>query len=270
MHSSQSKNNRNAHPGREFYDQIHGEYDQMLDWESRLIREAPFFEKVISDNKVNSILDVACGTGRHCFYFETLNVETIVGVDPSLKSLEVARSKAATSGSEIRFIEAGYSDVTKKIDEGFDLVCTLGNSISHLLTYDDLEHALKNFRQLVTDDGIILVQVLNWEARLAKQERFFAPRGHSSSKGQKLFFRFFDFHEELVTMNLVIFQSEGIPAHAWSNRITTTTLRPWRRKVLKMALKDTNFEIEHEFGGTDLTFFNPEESPDYIFIARKA
>jgi SAM-dependent methyltransferase len=269
MYSAQIKNSENAHPGLEFYNLIQGEYDQMMDWESRLLRETPFFEKLISDYKIKSILDVACGTGRHCFHFETLNVETVAGVDPSIKSLEVAKSKAAASGSEVRFIEASFADVSEKLNERFDLVCSLGNSISHLLTYDDLEQAFRNFRQLVSDDGIILVQALNWEARLARQERFFAPRGHSSSKGQKLFFRFFDFHEELVTMNLVIFQSDGIPAQSWSNRIVSTTLRPWRREVLKMALKDTLFEVEHEFGGTNLSVFNSEESPDYIFIARK-
>lgn len=270
MNHQEMKEIYEGNQGESFYDQLAGEYDQMMDWESRLERETPFFEKVFRDYGVKSLLDVGCGTGRHCFHFETLGVETIVGADSSAKAIELAKARAALSGLEIQFVEASFTNVTERITGRFDLVCSLGNSLSHILTYDDLEQTLNNFSRLLSDRGVILVQCLNWEYRLANRLRFFPPSNHIAAKGEKLFFRFLDFHEELVTMNLVIFQRNGSPLRKWSNRIISTTLRPWRREIIRMAIEDAGLLVEHEYGGTDLSAFNPAESSDYIFIARKA
>ncbi len=256
-------------PEVRFYDALLGEYDQMMDWESRLQREAPFFEKVFHDYPVRSILDAGCGTGRHCFFFDTLGVEKIVGADPSGKTLEYARAKAKASGSEIEFVEASFTDLADRVSGRFDMVCVLGNSLSHLLKYDDLEKGLKNLREKVTDEGVIVIQMLNWDRRLALQQRFFPPQGHAGPQGEKVFFRFFDFLDELVTMNLVILKTDGSPSRRWTHRVLQTTLRPWRREILLMAVSDAGLVIEHEFGGTNLSPFDLKESPDYIFIARK-
>jgi SAM-dependent methyltransferase len=260
-------------PGAEsdfrFYDELLAEYDQMMDWESRLQREAPFFEKIFHDYPVHSILDVGCGTGRHCFFFDTLGVERIVGADPSEKTLEYARAKAKASGSEIEFIEASFTTLTERVNETFDMVCVLGNSLSHLLKYDDLEKGLRNLRDKITDQGIIVIQMLNWDRRLALKQRFFPPQGHAGPQGEKVFFRFFDFLDELVTMNLVILKTDGSPGRRWTHRVLQTTLRPWRREILRMAVEETGLITEHEFGGTNLSPFDPQESPDYIFICRK-
>ena len=203
-------------------------------------------------------------------YFATMGIESIVGVDPATKVLELAKARAPDFDTDIRFIQASFSNVAEKIGDRFDLVCSLGNSISHLLKYDELELTLKNFRSLLSARGIILIQCLNWERRLARQERFFPPKTHLSADSEKLFFRFFDFGDELVTMNLVVFQRKTSPTQSWSNRVITTKLRPWRRDVICMALEDAGLILVEEYGGTDLSAFNIEQSSDYIFIARKA
>ena len=253
-----------------FYDLLAGEYDQMMDWESRLERESPFFEKIFREYGIQSLLDIGCGTGRHCFHFETLGLETVMGADSSGKAVELARARAAASGSEIQFVQASFTDVVDTVSGRFDLVCSLGNSISHLLIYDDLERAFRNFGRLLSDRGVILLQCLNWDLRLANRQRFFPPSSHLTAKSEKLFFRFLDFHDELVTMNLVIFQQDGSSARKWANRIFSTTLRPWRREIIRMALEDSGFITEREYGGTDLSEYHPAKSSDYIFIARKA
>ena len=254
----------------DFYEQLLSDYDQMIDWESRLKRETPFFEKIIADYDVKTILDAGCGTGRHCFHFRTLGVKTIVGTDSSRKIIELAQHRAEALGSDIRFIQASFTELAERVTGSYHLVCCLGNAISHLLTYDDLELALSNFRRLITTRGIVLIHCLNWERRLTQQERFFPPKSHPTPEGDKIFFRFFDFHEELVSMNLVIFQKEPLPANRWTNRISSTTLRPWRREILRMALKDAGLTPECEFGGTDSSPYHPTASPDYIVLARKA
>jgi len=253
----------------EFYDQLLGEYDQMMDWESRLQRETPFFEKILADYRVKTILDVGCGTGRHCFHFLTLGAEAVVGADASDRIVELAQTRAAAIGGDVRFVQAKFTDVAERVSGPFNMVCSLGNSISHLLTYDDLELTFKNFRKLVSAKGIVLIHCLNWERRLAQQERFFQPKGHPQPEGEKLFFRFLDYHDELVTMNLLIFQQEPSIDRKWGYRVSSTTLRPWRRELIRMAMDDANLNPIQEYGGMDLSPFHPTSSADYIVIAKK-
>lgn len=264
------KSKKTEDNGVTFYEQLLSEYDQMIDWESRLQRETPFFNQIFSDYSVKKLLDVGCGTGRHGFHFITLGIETVVGADPSTKVIELANARVAASGADIRFIEASFMNISKRLSERFDMVCTLGNSISHLLTYDDLEQTFKNLKNLLSENGVVLVQILNWDLRLADQKRFFPPTGLKTPHGDKLFFRFFDFGDELVTMNLVIFQQDANSAGTWSSRTISTTLRPWRSEIIQMALNDAGLVTAAVYGGTDLSPFRGQQSHDYIFIARKA
>ncbi|HEX7344970.1 MAG TPA: class I SAM-dependent methyltransferase [bacterium] len=254
---------------QDFYDQLLGEYDQMMDWESRLERESPFFQKIIADYRVKTILDAGCGTGRHCFHFGSLGVESIVGADVSEKVVELAQKRADAIGGDIRFVHASFTNLADRLSGPFNLVCCLGNSISHLLTYDDLELALKNFRSLISARGVVLLHCLNWQRRLTTQERFFNPKGHPQPDGEKLFFRFLDYHDELVTMNLLIFQKESSTNGHWSYRVNSTTLRPWRSEILRMAFKDADLSVIAEYGGTDMSAYSPTTSPDYVVLAKK-
>jgi glycine/sarcosine N-methyltransferase len=256
-------------PGKDFYEQILGEYDQMMDWESRLNRETPFFEKVFVDYHVKSLLDVGCGSGRHCFHFMTLGLESVAGVDASGRMIELAQSRALAAGAEIPFERATFTNVADRVSGSYDLVCCLGNSISHLTIYDDLVLALKNFRKLTNPGGHVLLHLLNWDRRLLKNDRFFPPRSHPTSDGEKLFFRFFDFHDELVTMNLIIFNQGAAPLKTWTFRTVATTLRPWRKEIIRMALDDVNLNVVQEYGGTDLSAYHPLDSADYIVVAKK-
>jgi SAM-dependent methyltransferase len=253
----------------DFYNQLLGEYDQMMDWESRLQRETPFFEKIFRDFRVKTILDAACGTGRHCFHFLSLGAESVVGADISEKVIELAKARAAVIGGDVQFVAAGFTELADRVTGPFNMVSVLGNSLSHLLTYDDLELSLHHFRRLLSARGIVLLHLQNWERRLKQQDRFFPPRSHPTTSGLKLFFRFLDYHEELVTMNLIIFQQDPAQMDKWTIRSSSTTLRPWRREILLMALKDAELKLEREYGGMDLSPYQPNNSPDYILIARK-
>ncbi|MFH1861391.1 MAG: class I SAM-dependent methyltransferase [bacterium] len=254
----------------DFYGQLLGEYDQMMDWESRLQRETSLHQHLLERFHVKSILDAGCGTGRHCFHFHSLGVEKVVGVDASARVIELAKRRVMAIGSEIVFIQATFTELSEKVKGHFDLVCCLGNSISHLLIYDDLVLALKNFSHRLSGHGAVLIQCLNWERRLSLQDRFFPIQSHHTTEREKLFFRFLDFHDELITMNLSIFtKDETTMTRSWSNRISSTTLRPWRREILRMALEDAHLFVDSEYGSPELNPFHPLDSHDYIVVAKK-
>ena len=40
-------------------------YEAMIDWPKRLAGEGPFYRRLFGRHGVRSVIDVACGTGRH-------------------------------------------------------------------------------------------------------------------------------------------------------------------------------------------------------------
>ena len=40
-------------------------WDELIDWDRRLQAEGGFFEKILADGRVKTVLDIACGTGYH-------------------------------------------------------------------------------------------------------------------------------------------------------------------------------------------------------------
>jgi len=47
------------------------DYDEMVDWDKRLAREAPFFRDLFDGIGVNRLADVGCGTGKHAIMFSS-------------------------------------------------------------------------------------------------------------------------------------------------------------------------------------------------------
>jgi ubiquinone/menaquinone biosynthesis C-methylase UbiE len=52
----------------QFYDAFASKYDVMISSE-RYQRIIPFFKKIFDENKVKSVLDCACGTGKYAIPF---------------------------------------------------------------------------------------------------------------------------------------------------------------------------------------------------------
>ncbi|TLM98551.1 MAG: class I SAM-dependent methyltransferase, partial [Actinobacteria bacterium] len=57
------------------------DYDQFVDWDKRLAREAPLFEAVFSEAGVRSVIDVGAGSARHAIMFGRWGLE-VDAVDP--------------------------------------------------------------------------------------------------------------------------------------------------------------------------------------------
>jgi len=47
------------------FDDVALVYDDAINWEARLAREMPFLLAAVGDLKGKTVLDIACGTGRH-------------------------------------------------------------------------------------------------------------------------------------------------------------------------------------------------------------
>lgn len=118
-----------------------------------------FIEKLLKEQKVQTVLDMTCGTGSQVFYL-TEHGYDVIGSDFSPALLESARAKAKKMDRNITFIDGDM----RTLQAGkFDAVITIFNAIGHV-TKADFEKTLKNIKANLKDNGIYVFDILNLQA----------------------------------------------------------------------------------------------------------
>jgi 2-polyprenyl-3-methyl-5-hydroxy-6-metoxy-1,4-benzoquinol methylase len=109
------------------------------------------------------ILDVGCGFGLFAAYFgQTHPGRTIVGVDPSARRIEMARSVAGTLGLRDHSFVVG--DVRDAALVGpFDAAYVL--DVMHHLPREDQQRVLERLRDLLAPGGMLIVKDITTEPR---------------------------------------------------------------------------------------------------------
>jgi SAM-dependent methyltransferase len=129
--SSPPPHGRASRPPHDF-DAIYAEGNPAWD----IGRPQPAFDHLATAGElVGRVLDVGCGTGEHALMAASLGHEA-VGVDMSMRAIELAKSKASERGLEARFLVA---DALWLVDLGAQFDTVLDCGLFHVL--DDGERA---------------------------------------------------------------------------------------------------------------------------------
>lgn len=115
----------------------------------RQLLEQPVMREYMPDVRGKKILDIGCGIGRNCRNFAEEGALRVLGIDRSMRALEVAKKESACREVEYLHLEA---EKLHEIRESFDIV------------YSSLVfHYIEDFEKLVTDisnrlkkDGVLL------------------------------------------------------------------------------------------------------------------
>jgi glycine/sarcosine N-methyltransferase len=244
------------------YDRFAVGYNLMTDWESRLKSEAGFVRQLFEGFRVRSVLDAACGTGRHAMEFARWGLE-VTGTDLSAPMIDRARENAGDL--PVRFLVAGLGEHRQKAPGPFDAVTCLGNSLPHLLDEPALDEALADFRAVLRPGGLLLLQNNNYDAILSQQKRFMGVANREDQGTEYLFFRFFDLGPELLTFHIVTFAKT---AGSWSFSEESTPQRPVLRRDLAPRLARMGFRDIALFGDARGGRFDEATSPNLLVAAR--
>ena len=144
-------------PG-EIFDQLTDVYEAMIDWPKRLANEEPLYRSWFARIGVRSLLDVACGTGRHAAMFRSWGLR-VEGSDLSPKMIEHARQHFGQS-EDLRWVVRGFDEPIEP-PTSFDMAICVGNSLALALQRDVVEQAIRQMLAAVRDEGAILIHVLN-------------------------------------------------------------------------------------------------------------
>jgi SAM-dependent methyltransferase len=150
----------------------------------------------------------------------------------------------------------------------FDTVLCLGNSLPHALTAGDLSDALADFAAVLRPGGLLLIQNRNFDAVLARRERFMGSEAHREGDREWLFVRFYDFNPDgTITFNMIVLRRDA--EGQWSQQVEATELCPLIYSELITSLTAAGFTDIVCYGDMQGAPFDPDRSPNLVVTARK-
>lgn len=244
----------------DFYDALAEDYDLMTDFAGRFVRERPYFHMLIDKHNVRTALDAGCGTGFHSLLLSQLGV-TVTAVDASQKMVKRLQQHSDEMELKVKALVATFEDLPDVVMEKFNMILCMGNSLAHTLTEQKMLAVLRNFRDLLKQDGILLFQNLNYDRILSQQEHIQSRKVTTS----KTFVRSYEYRERRILFNVQTLENSTAVTNG---KLQTIPLRPWLREELAGLLEKAGFEKVHFYGSITLQDFKPEGSKDLVILAQ--
>jgi SAM-dependent methyltransferase len=149
-----------------FYQQLAPFYHLIYpDWEASIQQQARALDKIIKEywgNRVETILDVACGIGTQTLGLAQLGYH-LTGSDLSTTEIDRARQEAARRNLTITFSVADMGHAYEHHRRQFDLVIACDNAVPHLLTDEEILAAFNQFYHCTRPGGGCLISVRDYD-----------------------------------------------------------------------------------------------------------
>ncbi len=110
----------------------------------------------------SAVLDAACGTGVSAAALARLGYR-VWAADGSNAMVEMAAARFRREHLEIPLVRCMWANLPEAVDERFDVVLCIGNSLVHAAGSDAMIQALTGLRQIVRPGGHVVVDSRNWE-----------------------------------------------------------------------------------------------------------
>jgi SAM-dependent methyltransferase len=150
------------------YDGLHARYYDVVYRDKPYADEARFVASLLdgrlAEREPRTLLDLACGTGRHAVELASLGY-SVTGVDFNATLLERARVNASERGVDVRFLERDIRSPALE-GESFDAITCLFDSIGYLLTNDGIVEAFASAREHLAPGGVLVFEFLHAPAMI--------------------------------------------------------------------------------------------------------
>ena len=217
-------------------------YVLQVNWQQRLDKEKPFFEKIIKAGNVKSLLDIGCGTGHHAQMFSAM-VQAVTAIDPYREMVDFAAANIVKS-SNVKLINSGFGDFMEKVSAGFGMITCLGNTLPLLETRKAVKLALKNTRKKLVKGGLAVFQFLNFEPDMIEKNRYYQPKSAKKDGNLYIFMKHFEYGKINTRADFIIIETnqEGDITNFYNRSSMFCTLR--QEMFIKMAHNSGFKEVE--------------------------
>jgi SAM-dependent methyltransferase len=110
--------------------------------------------RVATGREARSALELACGPGQHARTFAARGLRT-VGLDANPKMIDYAKQQPGGDDPDLTWLVADMRDFD--LERPVELACCLMDSLSHLLTLDDLLQHLSALARNVVPGGLYVL-----------------------------------------------------------------------------------------------------------------
>jgi SAM-dependent methyltransferase len=242
----------------EWYKEWFNTDDYLVVYKHRDKAEAEALKELVLKNidkkKINSVLDMACGAGRHAisFAFEGFKV---TAVDLSENLLKSARQNSEIENVKIEFILSDIRDFNPV--NNFDLVLNLFTSIGYFETDDENIKVIKKAYDVLNAGGWFVLDYFNKNFILNNM----IPITVENIGGRKIT-QIREINDNRVIKKIRI-QNNGKESEF------TESVRLFSKDEINEILQDQGFKIRKIFGDFDGSNFDIDNSPRLIVIAQK-
>jgi SAM-dependent methyltransferase len=186
----------------EFYDQLARLYHLIFpDWDESIERQATQLSEIIRQRWPNaaSVLDVSCGIGTQAIGLARRGF-SVTASDLSARAVARAVTEAQRRGLGIDFSVCDMRAAHGHHRQQFDVVISADNSITHLLTDEDLLLALRQIHACTRPGGGCLLTVRDYSTE-ERGTGLVKPYGVRMEDGKRyLIFQVWDFVDQLYDM----------------------------------------------------------------------
>ncbi len=242
-----------------FYNDFIDKYDTLVSWENRFNRESEFFKILFRQNKINTILDCACGTGQHVMMFNQMGFNA-TGSDLSPAMIKKAKYYSKQYDIQCSFHIADFRNLNKIFKRKFDSVICVGNSLPHLLSVKDLKTAIMSFYNILNEKSLLIIQQRNYDLFIKTKKRFFPV----TVLDNEAFIYALDYEKEKITFNVL-----NLEYKTKKLGVFKTEYFPLKTSLLMELLKDAGFKKTKLYSDHKFNKFKINESNDLILTCEK-
>ena len=222
--------------------------------ESEAIRLVELIERNINFQNNTTVLDMACGAGRHAIEFAKKGFN-VTAVDLSSRLLNEAKKNAVNEGVSIEFVLSDILEFETK--SKFALVANLFTSFGYFEQDDENYKIVQKAYKLLQEDGYFVLDYFNKEYLINN----LIPTTVFSENGSKII------QNRALAGNRIVkkitIEKDG------SNEEFYESVRLFTYEEIIDMFKKTGFKITSEFGDYFGTEYNLENSPRLIVIAKR-
>jgi glycine/sarcosine N-methyltransferase len=219
---------------------------------------AGFFRRLFAEHGVRTVLDCACGTGRHLLLFQSLGC-VVHGSDASASMLARARKSLAAAGADVPLLEADYRELPRHFSRQFDAVTCLG-SIGYMPDETQCLRALRSMAAVLREGGILVLTAIPTDRQWAEKPRFLLAE--NTRDVSRLFV--VDYGQRTACYHVldILHGEDRRGLEVWSAELTVL-LRDDQERLLAAA----GFERVDFFGSFDFQPYDRKASGRLIAVA---
>jgi SAM-dependent methyltransferase len=195
-----------------FYDNLAALYHLVYaDWERAIESQAAALDAIMRAHwgeSVHAILDVSCGIGTQAIGLARLGY-AVTGSDLSPQAIERAVRESRRHQVDNSYSVCDMREAYAHHHKQFDLVISCDNSITHLLSDDEITKALEQIYLCTRPGGGCMLTVRDYD----KEERgrgVVKPYGvRESADGRYLVFQVWDFTGDIYDLAMYFVEDDG-------------------------------------------------------------